>query len=694
VLNPLNDNTSYWWRARAFDGKQTYSPWVNARFFVNLYNDPPDNFNLTSPAPQAEVAELTPVLTWMNALDKDGDAITYDVVVYKNAALTEVVLTATGLPASAGGSTSWTVSAPLANHTTYYWKVIAKDALGAQTPSIARPFVVNTGNTAPTVPVIVSPAIGGQSVTASTALTIQNSSDAEHDLITYVFELDTVDTFDSGNKRSSGQVIQSASDQTVWSVSGLVENQRYHWRAKAQDGRAESAWAVGNFLMNAVNDAPPAPTIRNPGNGAWSASQQPSLEVNPVQDPEGSAVRYQFEVYRDEALTNRVSEGTSASTAWIVPVALADKTTHWWRVRALDVQDAASGWSPAAVMYVSTGSYQDPTIQVTMPSVPVSPTVVSTTNGDRKIATIRWEGTDPNIEPTVALYYSTSKTDFTGNVIVDGLRQPTGTQGGTYAWDVTDLSPGTYYVYGAIYDARGVGRAWAAGAIVVKPDVQTGGIKTSTTGPLSTMEDGGTAQFSVRLASQPTAPVTVPVSSSNGREAFTTPASLIFTPENWNIDQTVTATGKPDCMRDGNQAYQVLLGRAVSLDPQYMDVSATPVAMTNTDSPKALLYAENNVRFAICAMTIRSWRKVDATTWEYTVDALIGNTGTAVAGVTATLTLAPSGGPIVQPNLNFGSLQKGEVGRSTDTLTLRARAPMSQALFDSGAGFRWNVTVR
>jgi len=688
--NNLGDNTSYWWRARAFDGTLTYSPWVNARFFVNLFNDPPENFNLSAPAPNAEVAELTPVLTWMNAVDKDGDAITYDVAVYKNAALTDVMVTSTGLPAGAGGSTSWTVSVPLANHTTYYWKVIAKDALGAQTPSIARPFIVNTGNTPPSAPVIVSPAIGGQSTTSTAALTIQNSVDAEGDLITYVFELDTVDSFDSGNKRSSGQVIQSASAQTVWNVNALVENQRYHWRVKAQDGRAESAWVAGNFLMNAVNDAPPAPTIHNPGNGAWTATLQPSLEANPVQDPEGGAVSYQFEVYRDAALTSRVADGVSSNTAWIVPIALADKTTHWWRVRAVDPLDAASAWSTAAVLYVSTGTYQDPTIQVTTPSAPVAPTVV----GDHKVTTIRWEGTDPNIEPTVALYYSTSKAEFAGNLIVDGLRQATGTQGGSYTWDVTGLSPGTYYVYGAIYDARGVGRAWAAGAVVVKPDVQTGRITTSTTGPLSTTEDGGTAQFTVRLASQPSAPVIVSVSSSNGREGFTTPASLSFTAANWNVDQTVIVAGKPDCMRDGNSNYQVLLGRAVSLDPQYMDVSGTPVTMSNTDSARALLYGANNANFAICSMKIQSQRKVDATTWEYVVDASIGNIGAAVAGVTATLTLAPAGVTIAQPNLNFGALQQNEAGRSADTITLRSKSPLSQSMFDSGASFRWNVTVR
>jgi hypothetical protein len=118
------------------------------------------------------------------------------------------------------------------------------------------------------------------------------------------------------------------------------------------------------------------------------------------------------------------------------------------------------------------------------------------------------------------------------------------------------------------------------------------------------------------------------------------------------------------------------------------------VAVNNTDSTRALLYGANNANFAICAMKIQSQRKLDATTWEYVVEASIGNTGSAVAGVTATLTLAPSGVTIAQPNLNFGALQQNEAGRSVDTITLRSKSPLSQSMFDSGAGFRWNVTTR
>ncbi|AOX99686.1 hypothetical protein BJP62_03980 [Jeongeupia sp. USM3] len=689
----LMDNTNYWWRARTFDGSKQYSNWVNGHFFVNLYNDAPDSFNLTSPAPNAEVAELQPVLSWTNAVDRDGDVVSYGVTVYKDAALTEVVTQVADLAAGSSGSTSWTVAAPLDNHVKYYWRVIAKDALGAQTPSIARPFVVNTGNTPPSAPVIVSPAVGGQSANTTTALTIQNSVDGEGDLITYVFELDTVNTFDSGDKRTSGQIMQTSSQGTSWSVGNLLENKHYYWRVKAQDGRAESAWVMGDFLMNAVNDAPPAPTIKNPGNAAWVASLQPSLEANPIVDPEGEVVRYQFEVYRDAGLQNKVFSSVADAAALIVPVPLQDKASHWWRVRALDAPGASSGWSSTSLMYVSTAPYQDPTIQVTAPVSPIVPDVVSGTNGARKQVSIRWEGVDPNIEATVALYYSTSNSSYVGNVIVDGLHQAAGSQAGTYVWDVTDLPVGTYYLYGVIYDAKGVGKAYAPGAVVIPPATQSGKIVVAAGQNLVTNEDGGNVAIKVRLGTQPTKDVVVPLTPSSSREAYTKPAQLVFTSQNWSQDQSVAIYGKNDCIHDGNQHYQVTAGKSVSLDPQYIGVAALPINLINMDNTD-WQDTSNNPNINLCAVQLVSEREVGGGFWEAVLTAELTNVGADASAVNAQLTQVPGGITVVKGGLKFGAVASNETSKSTDTFTIRAPYSMKDVVQQVSVGFRWSVTTQ
>lgn len=688
----LTDNTRYWWRARAFDGS-LYSPWVNGHFFVNTFNDPPDSFNLSNPVPNAEVASLTPQLTWTNSLDKDGDLITYDVTVYKDATLSEIVARGTELAPDVAGSTGWIVPLPLSNHSTYYWGVVAKDALGAQTPTPIRPFVVNTGNTAPSTPVLLSPAVGGQTIQANTMLRIQNSLDAENDLITYVFEIDTVNTFDSADKKNSGQIIQGG-DGTSWMANSLVENKRYWWRVKAQDGRAESAWVVGDFMMNAVNDPPPAPSVKNPSDGAWSATQQPSLEANPVLDPEGQAVRYQFEIYKDAGLTQKAADGTSANTALIVPFPLADKTTYWWRVRAMDSQNASSGWSLPAVLYISTSPYQNPSIAVITPATPVMPEMVATDGGVRKQVTIRWEGVDPNIEPTVALYYGTDRTGFVGNLIVDSLRQSAGMQLGSYVWDVTALAPGAYYVYAVIYDAKGVGKSYAPGAVVIPTVQQSGSIVVTAGNHLITSESGRTAAFSIRLGHPPVADVVLPLSTSNMREGEVSPAGLIFTPKNWAANQTVTATGQNDCARDGSQVYQVLSGKAQTVDPDYIGLTGKSVSVLNLGKVD-LAKTTNNPSIHICGLSLVSENKVDAGAWEYKLKAELTNTGNAVAAVTARINKFPRGIiNLVDDTLLFGAVGSGETAKTNDTVTLRSRVPIPAGLFKLGAGFMWNVEVR
>ena len=69
--------------------------------------------------------------------------------------------------------------------------------------------------------------------------------------------------------------------------------------------------------------------------------------------------------------------------------------------------------------------------------------------------------------------------------------------------------------------------------------------------PLTTTEAGGTATFTVVLNTQPTADVTIALSSSNTTEGTVSPASLVFTTANWNVAQTVTVTGVDDAVVDG-----------------------------------------------------------------------------------------------------------------------------------------------
>ena len=107
-------------------------------------------------------------------------------------------------------------------------------------------------------------------------------------------------------------------------------------------------------------------------------------------------------------------------------------------------------------------------------------------------------------------------------------------------------------------------------------------------------EGGGTSSFLMVLASQPTANVTVDVSTSDPSEGtIISPSAgdtitVTFTPGNWNIPQTVTVQGVDDAEQDGNQAFLINIGTTVSADPVYSGTfGGTSLNFTNIDNDKA-----------------------------------------------------------------------------------------------------------
>ena len=99
---------------------------------------------------------------------------------------------------------------------------------------------------------------------------------------------------------------------------------------------------------------------------------------------------------------------------------------------------------------------------------------------------------------------------------------------------------------------------------------------------LSTTEAGGTAFFSISLIPAPTADVTISVSSSNTAEGTVSTDSLTFTPSQ-TIHQ-VTVTGVADGAADGDQAYAIQFGTAISTDVVYDGMETEDLPVTNIDS--------------------------------------------------------------------------------------------------------------
>ena len=122
----------------------------------------------------------------------------------------------------------------------------------------------------------------------------------------------------------------------------------------------------------------------------------------------------------------------------------------------------------------------------------------------------------------------------------------------------------------------------------------------------NTTEAGGTATFTVRLTSQPTADVSMSLTSSNTAEGTVSTPVLWFgaaaagagnglaqaTKALWSNPITVTVSGVDDFVADGNITYSILTGTASSADLFYNGIKPANVTVINNDNDaKGLTFA-------------------------------------------------------------------------------------------------------
>lgn len=117
----------------------------------------------------------------------------------------------------------------------------------------------------------------------------------------------------------------------------------------------------------------------------------------------------------------------------------------------------------------------------------------------------------------------------------------------------------------------------------VDDDVAGFGI-TETGGGTLVSETGTTDDFTVVLESEPVSDVVLTLLASRTEEATVSPASLTFTPANWNVPQTVTVTGVNDVDDDGNQFSLIVVAVSGALsDDAYDPLVDQTVQVTTTD---------------------------------------------------------------------------------------------------------------
>ena len=213
-------------------------------------------------------------------------------------------------------------------------------------------------------------------------------------------------------------------------------------------------------------------------------------------------------------------------------------------------------------------------------------------------------------------------------------------------------------------------------------------------------EGGGTATFTVALQTQPSAAVTVSVTSrdEDGRpdesEGTVSPPSLVFTLQNWSTAQRVTVTGVDDDVDDGDVAWKVRLDPSSGdadydgLDPVDVDVSTT-----DDDAPTVTLaLAPSSIAEAGGVSTVTAALSHPSSA-ETTVTVSVAPVSPAVEGdfsLSPADTLTIAAGGTTSTGLVTVTAENNDVDADDKTVTVSGTAANSRA---GGDGMDMTVTA-
>ncbi|MGE0089642.1 MAG: Ig-like domain-containing protein, partial [Bacteroidales bacterium] len=222
------------------------------------------------------------------------------------------------------------------------------------------------------------------------------------------------------------------------------------------------------------------------------------------------------------------------------------------------------------------------TFTVVLNTRPLAPITINLNTSDNTEGTV----SSTSITFTTANWNSPQTVTITG---VDDLIDDTDI---TYSI-ITAIEPGLDDVYNAINPSD---------VSVKNIDNDIAGITVNPISGLQTTENGGTAQFTIKLNTQPTAAVRIDLGSSNSTEGIVTPTYYTFTPADWSTAKTVTVTGQNDDVDDDNVVYSIITTMVSGADATYNLINPQDVSVTNIDNdvagftvnPLAGLYTHEN----------------------------------------------------------------------------------------------------
>ncbi len=221
-------DTHYYWRIVVSDRvDETSGPtW---EFTTRAQNEPPTIPAEPSPANGAANVTFNPQLSWTSS-DPDNDPVLYDVYFGTSPS---PPLAAAGISGSA-----FDLGGGLAFSTVYYWRIVARDDLGAESAGPIWTFTTRATNSAPNEPTSPIPADGGLVSPLLTELR-WTATDSDSDPLTFAVYF--------GTTNPPPLVREVYSPVFVLGVAGVEVSTTYYWRVESFDGLETTSGPTWSF---------------------------------------------------------------------------------------------------------------------------------------------------------------------------------------------------------------------------------------------------------------------------------------------------------------------------------------------------------------------------------------------------------------------------------------------------------------
>ncbi len=369
------------------------------------------------PAARSEVYTSTPTLTWHSDTVTPGsdDSVWGDsIVTYTVELSTDVSF---GFHSSEDVSIPSYTTYPLAENTTYYWRVRPHDSEGLQSAGFLdqtdRWFMVNAKKDAPTPFNLLLPA--NLDIINNNTPSLQWSASTCADpmpegIVSYTVQYSTSPTFNI----VCTTTVAALAGSPYAVPSALIENAHYFWRVYAVSGSGVSTMSssTGTFWVNAIHTGPGIFAPAGPPNASIVRLSTPTISWSPSADPDpGSAVVYNV-IYSSTDITLSMDYHviSGIGTTWYVLPPLQDGVVYWWQVQS----DDGAG-----------GQYQSTEWSFSVHAVNAPPTPFDLLSASGTVATLKpafsWQAaTDPEGDAfSYTVQYTT--TDFSAAVSSAGL---------------------------------------------------------------------------------------------------------------------------------------------------------------------------------------------------------------------------------------------------------------------------------